>query len=183
MTMASGCGRRFFCIATLLALSACVRLPEGTEAVEGFELERYLGTWYEIARLDHPFERGLTDVTATYSVREDGGVDVVNRGWDTDAGAWDEAEGKAYFVGSPEVGRLKVSFFGPFYGAYNVIELDRENYGWSLVVGPNRDYLWILARDPALPDSVVEDLVAEARRLDFPVDELIRVSHDRAGSR
>jgi apolipoprotein D and lipocalin family protein len=159
-------------------VSACTGQPSGTSAVSGFELDRYLGTWYEIARLDHRFERGLTDVTADYTLRDDGGVRVVNRGLSTKTAEWDEAIGKAYLVDSPDVGRLKVSFFGPFYGGYNILELDIENYQYALVAGPDRSYLWILARSPDLSETVVQSLVEKARRLDFPVDELIYVSHD-----
>jgi apolipoprotein D and lipocalin family protein len=154
-------------------------VPQGTNAITGFELDRYLGTWYEIARLDHRFERGLTDVTASYSLRDDGGVSVVNRGFDAEEGEWDEATGKAYMVDAPDVGRLKVSFFGPFYGAYNILELDAENYQYALIAGPNRSYLWILARTPELPAPVLQSLVETARRLEFPVDDLIYVTHDR----
>ncbi len=158
-------------------LSACVGVPEGLEPVQDFELERYLGTWYEIARLDHSFERGLEQVTADYSAREDGGVRVLNRGFKTSKGVWDEAEGKAYFVGESDTGQLKVSFFGPFYGGYNIIALDQDNYQWSLVAGPDRSYLWILSRSPELPDARYEDLVELARQAGFPVDQLIRVDH------
>jgi len=158
-------------------VSACTGLPKGTSAVSGFEIDRYLGKWYEIARLDHSFERGLTDVTADYTLRDDGGVRVVNRGFNAGKEEWDEAIGKAYLIGSPDVGRLKVSFFGPFYGGYNILELDVENYQYALVAGPNRSYLWILARSPDLPETIVQSLVAKARSLEFPVDELIYVSH------
>src|SRR5210317_331749 len=106
-----------------LPISATGAMPDGATAVTGFQLEKYLGTWYEIARLDHFFERGLTRVTATYSMREDGGVRVLNRGYKAKNGKWKDAEGKAYFVEEPDIGRLKVSFFGPFYGAYNIIAL------------------------------------------------------------
>ena len=157
-------------------LAGCTGMPAGVETVEGFELDRYLGTWYEIARLDHRFERGLTDVTANYSMLEDGGVRVINRGRDEE-GEWDEAEGKAYFVDRPDAGRLKVSFFGPFYGGYNIVELDKENYAYALVVGPNRDYLWILARQPVLDDAILTRLVDTARDLEYPVEELIYVEH------
>jgi apolipoprotein D and lipocalin family protein len=164
----------------MLSLGAgCTGIPEGVTAVHDFELERYLGTWYEIARLDHRFERGLSNVTATYTPRDDGGVDVRNRGYDESAGEWDEATGKAYPVGEPDVGRLKVSFFGPFYGAYNILELDREAYRYALVAGPNRSYLWILARSPDPDPLTVERLVAKAAELGFPTNELIRVQHDR----
>ncbi len=158
-------------------LAGCTGIPDGVDAVEGFELDRYLGTWYEIARLDHRFERGLSDVSATYSLRDDGGVRVVNRGLSAESGEWDEAVGKAYFVGEPDVGRLKVSFFGPFYGGYNIIALDKVGYEYSLVSGPDRSYLWILARSPDIDSALLERLVAEARKLGFPTEELIYVDH------
>ena len=160
------------------ALTACTGIPEGVEPVRDFDVERYLGTWYEVARLDHRFERGLTDVTATYTLRDDGGVDVVNRGYRAAKGEWDSAEGKAYFIGDDRVGRLKVSFFGPFYGAYNVFELDRDGSRYAMVAGPNRSYLWILAREPDLAPEILERLVARAGSLGFDTEELIYVEHD-----
>ncbi|MEQ8860930.1 MAG: lipocalin family protein [Pseudomonadales bacterium] len=159
----------------VLLLGACTGIPEGLEPVRGFDLDRYLGTWYEIARLDHRFERGLSRVTASYSRRDDGGVNVVNRGYDATEGQWDEATGKAYFTGDADVGRLKVSFFGPFYGGYNVIVLD-EGYRFAMVTGPTRDYLWILARTPYLEPTLLKALVERARALGFDVDELIFVA-------
>lgn len=155
----------------------CTGVPEGVQVVNGFELNRYLGTWYEIARLDHSFERGMSNVTANYSLRDDGGVAVLNRGYEDAKSEWNEATGKAYFVGDTDVGQLKVSFFGPFYGGYNIIELDKVNYRYALVSGPDRGYLWILARSPALDPPVLSALVSKARALDFPVDELIYVEH------
>jgi apolipoprotein D and lipocalin family protein len=163
----------------LLALTGCTGIPDGITAVRGFELDRYLGTWYEIARLDHSFERGLNNVTANYSMRDDGGVRVLNRGYNPDKQQWKEAEGKAYFIRQPDVGRLKVSFFGPFYGGYNIIELDKVNYSYVLLCGPDRDYLWILARTPTLPQATVERLVERARQLGFQTDQLIYVQHQR----
>jgi apolipoprotein D and lipocalin family protein len=160
-------------------LAGCTGVPEGVEPITGFELERYLGTWYEVARLDHRFERGLSEVTASYSLREEGGVQVVNRGFNAAKGEWKEADGKAFFIEEPDVGRLKVSFFGPFYGAYNIIELDKENYEYSMITGPNRSYLWILARTPALDPATLERLVARAAELGFATDELIFVEHDQ----
>lgn len=163
--------------ASLALLAACTGIPDGVKVVDDFELEQYLGTWYEVARLDHRFERGLSNVTANYSLRDDGGVAVVNRGFRSDTGEWDEANGKAYFVDAPNVGRLKVSFFGPFYGGYNVVAVDPARY--SLVVGPDRSYLWILSRTPSLEDIVLTELVAKAEKLGFATDELIYVEHDR----
>lgn len=157
--------------------SGCTGVPDGVQTVTGFELERYLGTWYEVARLDHGFERGMSHVTANYSMRDDGGVSVINRGYKVEKAEWDEATGKAYFVGDPDVGQLKVSFFGPFYGGYNIIELDKDNYQYALVAGPDRSYLWILARSPKVDQDIISALVVKAESLGFPTDELIYVNH------
>lgn len=178
MRSRSGKARRLSSLAlAALLVAACSGIPDGVEPVTGFELEPYLGTWYEIARLDHRFERGLSNVTASYSLNDDGSVRVVNRGFDTNKQQWDETEGKARFVGASDVGQLEVSFFGPFYGSYNIIELDQSDYQWSLVAGPTRSYLWLLARSPKLDDQRIRALVDEAERLGFPVDELIFVEH------
>ena len=163
----------FLLLAVFLpALGGCLGIPDNAEAVKGFELERYLGIWYEIARLDHRFERGLSNVEAHYSLRDDGGVRVLNRGYDAQRDVWEEAEGKAYFIESPDIGRLKVSFFGPFYGAYNIVELDAD-YRHALIVGANTSYLWILARDTVPDQDAVAALVAKARALGVATDELI----------
>lgn len=156
--------------------SGCVSAPTGVEPVENFELERYLGKWYEIARLDHPFERGLQNVTAEYSLREDGGVRVLNRGYSPEKG-WDEAEGKAYFVEETDSAFLKVSFFGPFYGSYIVFELE-ENYEYAFVSGPKTSYLWLLARQPEVSDEVMKRFESRAGELGFDLEELIIVSHE-----
>lgn len=145
--------------------------------VENFQLDRYLGQWYEIARLDHSFERGMQRVTAHYALREGGGVTVVNRGFDTDRQEWDQAQGKAFFVGKENVGQLKVSFFGPFYGAYNIIDLDPD-YQYAMVCGPDESYLWILSRTPVLDEAVLKRLVLKAKELGFATDQLIYVEHD-----
>jgi apolipoprotein D and lipocalin family protein len=156
-------------------LQSCTGTPEGVEVVTDFELDRYLGTWYEIARLDHSFERGLSNVTANYSMRDDGGVKVINRGFNTEKSEWDEATGRAYFVGESDIGQLKVSFFGPFYGGYNIVELDDSDYQYSLVAGPDRSYLWILSRTPQMDSTVLQQLIAKADALGFPTNELIMV--------
>ena len=148
-------------------------MPENVTPVSDFELQRYLGKWYEIARLDHSFERGLTQVTAEYSLREDGGVAVLNRGFSAEDNDWSEAEGKAYFVGDSDTGYLKVSFFGPFYGSYVIFELDRQSYQYAFISGPNRDYLWLLSRQPQLDAEVVERFKREAQRLGFDIGELV----------
>lgn len=159
-------------------LTGCTGIPDNVTAVNGFELNRYLGTWYEIARLDHSFERGLDNISATYSPREDGGIDVLNKGRDQETGVWEQAEGKAYFIGSSDIGRLKVSFFGPFYGGYNIIALDRKSYTYALVTGPDRSYLWILARKPNLPPNMLKQLISLAEKLGYDTKQLIYVTHD-----
>jgi apolipoprotein D and lipocalin family protein len=167
-----------FLLATGL-LSGCTGTPKGVTPVQGFQAERYLGTWYEIARLDHSFERGLVDVSARYQRRADGGIDVLNSGYHLGKQAWKEAKGRAYFIDSPQTGSLKVSFFGPFYGAYHVMALDPD-YRWAMVAGPSHDYLWILARTPSLPEAVVADLLENARQAGFDLSSLIRVSQQQA---
>jgi len=166
-------------IALTLFLTACTGIPEKVEPVKNFELKRYLGTWYEIARLDHSFERGLTDVTASYSMRDDGGVKVINRGYDPDAKNWKEAEGKGYFVEDPQTGYLKVSFFGPFYGSYVIADLDKENYQYALVTGPDTSYMWILSRKPYLELATTQWLEEKARFLGFDTESLIWVNQDK----
>jgi len=155
-----------------LVLLACTGDDAKYKAITGFEAEKYLGTWYEIARLDHSFERGLDKVYAEYSLREDGGMKVINHGFDTKKQKWNEAVGKAYFVETPDVGRLKVSFFGPFYGAYTIVELDKTSYSYALVTGGD-DYLWILSRTPQMSYIVKQQLIAKAKALGFETDKLI----------
>jgi apolipoprotein D and lipocalin family protein len=163
----------------LLLLAACTSVPEGITPVSPFQLDRYLGKWYEIARLDHSFERGLSDVSAQYRLQPDGSVEVVNRGYSAEKGAWKEAVGKALMLGDATQGSLKVSFFGPFYGGYHIAALDEHEYRWSLVVGPSRDYLWILSRERHLPPAVREQLLAKAKQLGFDISRLIWVGQDR----
>ncbi len=162
-----------------LALAGCVGKPQGVAPVHPFDSTRYLGKWYEIARLDHRFERGLSQVSAEYSMRDDGGIKVVNRGRRDADGAWKETVGKAYFVERPDVGYLKVSFFGPFYGSYIVFELDPE-YRYALVSGPDTSYLWLLARTPTLDADTKKRLLAKAQALGFDTSRLIFVAQGGA---
>lgn len=164
-------------IVLALLFTGCVGIPENVTPVDHFRLEKYLGDWYEIARLDHSFERDLTRVTANYSLQDDGGIRVLNRGYSEKEKRWKEAEGKAYFVRGTDQGYLKVSFFGPFYGSYIVFELDHENYQYSLVSGPDKSYLWILARNPEMKKDLMESLIAKAAALGFDTGKLIFVDH------
>ena len=162
----------------LIFLTGCVSVPDNIKPVENFRLERYLGKWYEIARLDHSFERGLDRVTAEYSMRDDGCVRVINRGYSKKDNKWKQAEGKACFVKGDELGYLKVSFFGPFYGSYVVFELDHENYRYALVCGPDRSYFWILSRSPEITDELKTRLTGKAKSMGFDTDGLIYPEHE-----
>jgi len=159
-------------------LSGCMGLPKTVTPVDDFELERYLGTWYEIARLDHRFERGLRNVTATYSMRDDGGVVVANRGYSEKKSQWKDAQGKAYFAEDADTGFLKVSFFGPFYGSYAVFVLDKEDYQYAFVSGNSRKYLWFLSRTPTVSEELLQKFKTEASSRGFDTDNLIMVNHD-----
>jgi len=159
----------------LSLLAGCLGYPKNVEPVKGFELEKYLGKWYEIARLDHPFERNLEQVSAEYSVREDGGVRVENRGFSIKENKWKEVVGKAYFVREPDEGYLKVSFFGPFYGSYVIFELDKDDYRYAFVSGPDPSYLWFLSRTPAVSDELKKKFQKSARALGYKTEALIWV--------
>ncbi len=130
-------------------LNGCnIGKPETITPVSPFELNKYLGTWYEIARLDHFFERNLDKVSATYSINADGSVKVINKGFNTQTQRWTEAVGKAKFVETQDIGYLKVSFFEPFYGSYIIFYLEPD-YSTALISGHNYEYLWLLSRQKA----------------------------------
>lgn len=165
-----------------LVVGGCAGLPKDIHPVDGFDLNRYLGKWYEIARLDHSFERGLSQVSAEYSLRDDGGVRVVNRGFSARDNKWKEAEGRAFFVEGEDRGYLKVSFFRPFYGAYVVFELDKENYQYAFVTSSKKSYLWLLARTPTVSDELLARFVEKAGELGFETDPLIFVEQQQPTS-
>jgi apolipoprotein D and lipocalin family protein len=155
-----------------LLLIGCTGIPDGVKPINNFALDRYLGTWYEIARLDHSFERGLEQVSAQYSMNDDGSVKVINRGRDQDTQQWQEAIGKAKFVGEPSTAHLKVSFFGPFYGSYIVFYLE-DDYSSALVSGPNKEYFWILSRSKSIPTQQLNEYIAIANDAGFNTSKLI----------
>ena len=125
-------------LVTLVAVAGCFGIPKGITPVANFDAQRYMGKWYEIARLEHSYERGLSGITAHYSLREDGGINVVNRGYDAKKKEWRSAEGTAYAVGNRDTGDLKVSFVGPCYGSYVIVDVDRFGYEYAFVTGPDR---------------------------------------------
>jgi apolipoprotein D and lipocalin family protein len=154
------------------SLFACTGMPEGVKPVENFNLDKYQGIWYEIARLDHSFERGLEQVTAEYKLMPNGYVKVTNRGFSTKENAWNVATGKAKFVEREDIGFLKVSFFGPFYASYVIFELD-EQYQYSFVTGPDTSYLWLLSRTPNPDKAVIDEFMAMSKGLGFNTSDII----------
>lgn len=171
--------KKILILLTVLLLSGCAGgMPKGITPVQGFELNRYLGQWYEVARLDHSFERGLEQVTATYKLNEDGSVAVINRGFSTKTQKWSVANGKAKFVNGPDEGYLKVSFFGPFYGSYVVFELDKKDYDYAFVSGPDLSYLWLLSRKKTVDPDVKIRFLAKAASVGFDTEKLIFVKQD-----
>lgn len=165
-------------LGSLFGLAGCTQVPDKVTPVSPFEVERYLGQWHEIARLDHSFERGLSEVTATYSLREDGGIRVINRGIDAKTGKVKVAEGKAYFIDEKNTGRLKVSFFGPFYGGYNVAKLEKD-YSMALVIGPTTGYAWILSRVKQPDEARCRAYSQAAQQVGVNTDEWIWVQSCR----
>ena len=135
-------------------------IPEGLSAVKGFNVQRFQGTWYEIARLDHGFEKGMSHVTAEYNAK--------NTSWET-------STAKVGFIDGPESGRLKVSFFGPFYGSYNIIDLDEKDYSYAMITGPSKRFFWILAKKPQLEDAIMQRLIQKALAMGFKLEKLILV--------
>ncbi len=162
-------------LAAGFALGACGGKSLDVVPVTNFETDRYLGTWYEVARLDHSFERGLTNVTATYSKREDGLIRVANRGLSAKTQKYKDAEGRAKFKSDETTGHLKVSFFGPFFGDYIIFDLDKANYSYAYISGGRDSYLWLLSRTPEVPDAVRQDFITQSKALGYKTDDLIWV--------
>jgi apolipoprotein D and lipocalin family protein len=168
--------KKWYSSLLMLLPLGCVGIPEGLKPVENFEVNKYLGTWYELVRLDHRFERGLSQVSATYTVGPNETIVVLNRGFDQANGQWKTIQGKAKLAGDNNEGRLKVSFFGPFYAAYNILYLDSE-YQHAIVCGPNRSYLWILSREKTISEAKLDELVQKAQEFGFETEKLIYVDH------
>jgi len=166
-------------ILPVLMLYCCSTIPKGAVAVKPFNKEKYLGKWYEIARFDFRFERNLNNTTANYSINENGTIKVDNRGFNYVTSEWSQAIGKAKFAGPADEAKLKVSFFGPFYGGYNVIALD-DQYKYALIAGSSLKYLWILSRETSIPDDIRQKYLGIAKNLGYDNSKLIWVEQNRA---
>lgn len=169
--------KRSLLTVTSLFLVACIGVPDDIEPVDNFDINQYLGTWYEIARLENSFEAGLSNVTAEYSLNSNGSVKVVNRGYNDAEGDWQDITGKARFVDEPNIAHLKVSFFGPFYSSYIVFELGEE-YEYAFVTGVDKDFLWLLSRTPEVDQSLIDQFLETAEEKNFNLDEIIMVNQD-----
>lgn len=144
--------------------------------VNKLDLKRYMGKWYEIARFDHRFERGLIGSTAEYKLLPNGNIQVINRGYEGSFKSnLETAEGKAKLPDPSEPGKLKVSFFLWFYGEYNVLELDSVNYSYALIGSSSDKYLWILSRTPQLPEVTKKLLLEKAQKRGYDTSKLIWV--------
>jgi len=144
--------------------------------VSGVDLNRYLGRWYEVARFDHSFEKGLTGVTATYSLRSDGKIKVLNEGYKNSLdGRHKKAVGKAMIPNPQDLSKLKVSFFLNFYADYLIMELDQVNYQYAMIGSNSDNFIWILNREPKISDSIYNMLVEKAKKRGFAVENLIKV--------
>jgi len=146
------------------------------EVVSHVELEKYLGKWYEIARLPARFQEGCTDTTATYALSEDGSISVLNEC--IISGKVKQAKGKAKVVDKHSGAKLKVTFLWPFYGDYWIIDLGKD-YDYAVVGTPNRKYLWILSRTPQMDDKLFSQLIESVKSKGFDVNNLIKTSHKR----
>lgn len=165
------------CTVIVCLLPYCKTMPKGAVAVKPFDINKYLGKWYEIARFDYRFERNLKNVTAEYSLNEDGTIRVLNGGYNTKENKWKKAVGKAKFRDGKDEGKLKVSFFGPFYAAYNVIAVSPD-YKYALVAGNSLGYLWLLSRDKTMPENIKEQYLQKARQIGYDTSKLIWVQQD-----
>ena len=158
----------------LLLYSCKSKIPEKAVAVTNFDKAKYLGKWYEIARLDYKWEKNLNNVTAEYSLNEDGTIKVDNKGYNVKKDKWEESIGKAKFVKKDNVGMLKVSFFGPFYSGYNVVAIDPD-YKYALVAGESLKYMWILSRETSIPENIKLDYLRKAQEIGYDISELVWV--------
>lgn len=164
-----------FAVSTFFVTHFATAEEPELEVVQDFDLSRYTGLWYELARLENFFERDLVAVTAEYQKNEDGTIRVINRGYHPKKQKWKQSTASARKIGDPNEGLLKVTFFWPFSSGYYILDLDTENYDWALVTGDKRDYLWILSRKTSLPQETLDRLLQKAESLGFPTDELVWV--------
>ena len=165
-------------LAAIALLSSCGSIPKNAQPVENFDANRYLGTWYEIARFDYRFEKNLENVVAQYSLADNGDINVLNSGYNTKSEQWKSAKGTAKFRRGKNSGALKVAFFKPFYAGYNVVAIDKD-YKYALVYGSNLNYLWVLSRTKTIPENIKQAYLQQAEKIGYNTSKLIWVTHDK----
>ena len=164
--------------AAITLFSSCsVKVPDYVEPVKNFDAKDYEGKWYEIARFDFKYEKDMNQVTAQYTLQEDGSIEVINRGYDYIKNEWKEKKGKAKFNGPEDQGALKVSFFGPFYAGYNVVMMEPD-YQTALVFGEKRDYIWFLSRKPTLSEETKQKFIDKAKEAGYDLNRLVWTEHN-----
>lgn len=168
---------RFLSLGAIIFLNSCAAIPKNAKAVKDFDVQKYLGTWYEVARFDFYFEKNLNNTSAQYSLDKKGNVIVLNSGYNFVKNEWRKADGLAKFRGNKDVAELKVSFFGPFYSGYNVVVLDKS-YQYALIAGKNLDYLWVLSRTKTIPENIKTEYLKIAEEIGYDTSKLIWVKHD-----
>lgn len=159
-------------------LTSCATIPKNANPVQNFDVDKYLGSWYEIARFDFRFEKDMNNVMAQYKLNEKNNVEVLNSGYNYKKEEWVSAKGVAKFRGDKNTAALKVSFFGPFYAGYNVIALD-HNYKYALVAGKSLKYLWILSREKSIPERIKTNYLKIAQNIGYDTSKLIWVEHNK----
>ena len=162
---------------SFLLLNSCKSIPQGVTAVKPFDTNKYLGKWYEIARLDFKYERNLNNVTADYSLKDNGKIKVDNKGYNFKKKEWEQSIGKSKYAGDKDKAKLLVSFFGPFYAGYNVIAIDKD-YKYALVAGDSFKNLWLLSRETSIPENTKQGYLQKAREIGYNTEALVWVEHD-----
>ena len=163
----------------LASAFGCARSTRSIEPVRGFDVHRYSGKWYEIARFPHSFEKGLTHVTAEYGLEKNGTISVLNKGYDPQKQKWKSARASARFSGPKDMGLLSVTFFKPFSAPYKIIHLDKESYQYALLTSSSYKYLWILSRAPTMKRETLDSLIQKATSYGFDVTKLLLVEQGK----
>ncbi|QES88324.1 lipocalin family protein [Rhizosphaericola mali] len=158
-------------LGTTIAI-ASAQVKSRNDVIEHLDVKKYMGKWYEIARVENKFEKGLYNVTAEYQLQKNGTIRVQDSGYSQKKNKREQAIGKTKFTSKESNGGLKVSFFGPFYSAYNIVQLD-ENYKYALIFGKNSKYLWILSREKNVPSNIKQKYLNYASDNGYDTTKLV----------
>ena len=167
-------------LVTVTSFSSCktASVPNHIKVVTPFDIKKFDGTWYEIARFDFKHEKDLSNVTANYTLKENGGVQVLNKGYNYVKNKWEEAKGKAKFTTSNKDGSLQVSFFGPFYAGYHVVMMEPD-YETALIFGDTTDNIWILSRTKTISEATKQKYLTHAKKAGYDLNRMVWTKHDK----